>query len=319
MERLCWFIFCAVTTIGLTIDVVALKKHRDAGPNGTHLRTLVAWLAVVALFGALLYFAFGGDSCLKFFTGYLLELSLSIDNLFLFMAVFANFKISSRCQQKALTYGIIGAIVLRVLFLSAGIALFNKFAWLAYILGSLLIISAFGVLKMETGSAKSPIPMAGIRNFFGLKRSADELAFFSKEGTKLRPTSLFVCTLVLTFVDVVFAWDSIPAVLAITHTPLLAFSSNILAIIGLRSLYVYLALAASEFHMLKYGIAANLIFVGVKTILSDSYQISTTSSFFVVVSILGIAVLLSILTKKPAHFSRQKAAHILEKTEKSFE
>jgi tellurite resistance protein TerC len=280
------------------MDIAWTKKHGGVSNPRSSALAVGSWMAVAILFGALVYCVHGCGSATKFFAGYLLEFSLSVDNLFIFMVTFAHFKITGAAQQKGLTYGIIGAIAMRMIFVFAGISLINKFEWLIYIFGALLIFSAFGVVKTDKKSEASRKFFRKVGFFLKIKFSRDKLKFFVKSKGKFYATSLLACVIAIELVDVVLAIDSVTAVLAITREPILVFSSNIFAIIGLRALYIHLLHLASKLHLLKYGIAATLLFVGLKMVLSGIYNIPAIASVAIIASILTAATVASFLTAR---------------------
>jgi tellurite resistance protein TerC len=293
-----WLVFWLAVTVGLATDMAWAKKHGAASGTKNSARIVGIWVAVAALFGVLICCVRGHGAASKFFAGYLLELSLSIDNLFIFMATFAHFKVTGAAQRKALTYGIVGAIAMRMLFVFAGIALLNRFEWLMYIFGVTLILSAFGILKTEKKSGDSRKFFRKIGLFLRVKFSKNKLEFFMKSKGKFYATPLLACVIAIEFVDIVFAIDSVTAVLAITREPILVFSSNVFAIIGMRALYIYLAYLATKLHLLKYGISTVLVLIGAKMILSGTYHIPTAVSIAAIVGILGTSVVASLATAK---------------------
>ncbi|MDR1528561.1 MAG: TerC/Alx family metal homeostasis membrane protein [Puniceicoccales bacterium] len=293
-----WGIFLIIITIGLCTDVVLAKAQYTHADYRPHAHMVIAWIFLAAFFGLLVYFAFGYESTLKFFTGYVLELSLSIDNLFVFMTIFSYFHIVNEAQQKALTYGMVGAMAMRMVFVLAGITLLNKFKWLIHIFGVVLIISAIGMFKSEKQRDGASNLLEKIKTFLKIKHSEDSLAFFTKCGNKWYATPLLACVITIEIVDIIFAVDSVPAVLSITKIPILVYSSNVFAIVGLRSLYICLTQLINKFHLLQYGIAANLVFVGTNMIFSEVYHIPTIVNTIAIISIFLSTMAMSCLTTK---------------------
>jgi tellurite resistance protein TerC len=294
---LLWIVFVGVTMIGLWGEMVAINGRRRQGPKFG----ITLWLLVAVFFGILVALILNFDSGLQFFTGYLVELSLSVDNLFIFMSVFSYFKITGLAQQKALTYGILGAICMRMFFVITSISLLNKFEWLMYVFGALLIFYAFGMCRSEKDNGGHQIFFANIKKICRLRDSENKFAFFIKSDGKIYVTPLFACVITIELLDIVFAIDSVPAVLSITCTPIIVFSSNIFAIIGLRSLYGHLTQLVERFYLMKYGIAATLVFIGGKIMLHDSIHISTLCSIFVIMLFLLAAILASLITRRKNH------------------
>jgi tellurite resistance protein TerC len=299
-----WIVFAGVTMAGLWGEIVAINDQRKQSAKfGTTL-----WLLIAVFFGILVTAILDLDSGLQFFAGYLVELSLSVDNLFIFMSVFSYFKITGLAQQKALTYGILGAICMRMFFVITSISLLNRFEWLMYVFGALLIFSAFGMCKSEKGDGGHQAFFASIKKICRLRDSGNKLAFFTKSDGKIYATPLLACVITIELLDIVFAVDSVPAVLSITCTPVIVFSSNIFAIIGLRSLYGHLTRLVEKFHLMKYGIAATLIFIGGKIMLRNSIHISTLCSTFVIVSFLLAAMIASLIVHRKNHNCRGVAS-----------
>ena len=254
------------------------------------------WVALAAAFAVLIYFWHGRPAALEFVTGYVIELSLSVDNLFVFLVIFRYFQVASEQQHRVLVYGILGALIMRGLFILAGVGLIQRFHWIVYVFGALLVSSGIklfrqGDQKIDPG--KNPI----LRLFrWALPVTKDYVGgkfFVSRDG--LYATPLFVVLLVVETTDVLFAVDSIPAVLAITLNVFIVYTSNVFAILGLRSMYFALAGMMEIFHFLHYGLSMVLIFVGAKMLLSHYYPIPTTVALSVVVTVLGVSVAASLL------------------------
>jgi tellurite resistance protein TerC len=305
MGHLLWCIFIGITSVGLLADIVALGRGSPSSNLKKSTGVVAVWFSLALAFGGLVYLFLGVDAALQFFTGYLLELSLSVDNLFVFMAIFSSFKIVGAAQQKALTYGIGGAILMRMLFIFAGITLLNRFHWLVYALGIMLIFSAIAMLKSEKKGNDVKILTRALKNFLPVGESKDGLAFFVRVGTKRCVTPLLLCVFAIEFSDIIFAADSVSAVLAITRTPLIVFSSNVFAIIGLRALYTYLVRLTGKFYLLKYGIIVNLVFVGLKMICSGFFHVPTGVAIVVIVSVIAIAIVASIYSQKKQRLSSE--------------
>ncbi|MDR1457533.1 MAG: TerC/Alx family metal homeostasis membrane protein [Puniceicoccales bacterium] len=293
-----WGIFLIIITIGLYADTVLAKAQYAQTNHRSHAYVVIAWISLAAFFGLLVYFFLGQESTLKFFTGYVLELSLSVDNLFVFMTVFSYFHIVDKAQQKALTYGMVGAMVMRMVLIFTGITLLNKFKWLMHVFGAILIVSAIGMFKSEKQRGSTSNFLTKMKTFLKIKHSKDNLAFFTKCGNRWYTTSLLACVITIEIVDIIFAVDSVPAVLSITKTPILVYSSNVFAIIGLRSLYICLTQIINKFHLLQYGIAVNLIFVGTNMIFSEVYHIPTIVNAVAIISIFLVTLSISCLTMK---------------------
>ncbi|MGG7036082.1 MAG: TerC/Alx family metal homeostasis membrane protein [Flavobacterium sp.] len=242
------------------------------------------------------------DATIKFITGYLIELSLSIDNIFIIAIIFASFRIPQKFQHRVLFWGIMGAIVFRGLLIYFGILLINKFSWMTYLFGAFLIYTAFKMLfKKETDEEYNPkksFLYRQIRKVIPVTSKLDEEHFFIKKRHVKAATPLFVALVLIELMDVLFALDSVPAILAITSDPFLVFSSNIFAILGLRSMYFFLAHMLEKFSYLEYSLIAILLFVGIKMLIVHHYKFPEWISLgFIGISLL-IGILISISRKE---------------------
>ena len=238
----------------------------------------------------------GKEKAVEFLTGYVIEKSLSIDNLFVFIMLFTYFNVDTKYQHKVLFWGILGALIMRAIFIFAGVALISKFHWIIYIFGAFLIFTGIKMVfhndqKIEPD--KNPLVRL-FKKFFPVTDKMHDGKFFVKINARTFATPLFVVLLIVEFTDLIFAVDSIPAVLAITNDTFIIFTSNVFAILGLRALYFALAGITKYFHYLKYGLSAILVFVGVKMTIVDLYKIPITYSLLVITGILILSVLLSI-------------------------
>jgi tellurite resistance protein TerC len=250
------------------------------------------WIALSFLFGIFIYFERGAHDALNFFTGYLIEKSLSIDNLFVFLLIFKTFKTPEEHQKKVLTYGLIGAITLRALFIWLGIQLIQQFHFVIYLFGLFLIYSGLkvGFQKSNTFDPKKN----WLFRFFPLTHEYHGDKFFFKK----KATPLFLALLSVESTDLIFAIDSIPAILAITTDPFIVYTSNIFAILGLRSLYFTLSHLLNVFHYLHYAITFMLVFTGCKMLLSSLIEIPTILTLVVILLSLGASILASIYKEK---------------------
>jgi len=227
------------------------------------------------LFALGVYSWYGPQSALEFLTGYLIEKSLSVDNIFVFVLIFSYFKVPSRYQHKVLSWGILGALVMRVLFIFAGIALLQRLHWIIYVFGALLILTG---IKMATEKDKEIHPdknpvLKLFRRLVPVTEDYHADRFFVKQVGHYAATPLFIVLLVVETTDIIFAVDSIPAILGITMDPFIVYTSNVFAILGLRALYFALAGVMRLFHHLHYGLSAILVFVGAKMLLADIYKL----------------------------------------------
>jgi tellurite resistance protein TerC len=288
-----WLVFFLIVAGGLVMDVIHARRSDLIVDHRWSACAVIWWVSIASMFGVLVACLHGSESALNFFAGYVLELSLSVDNLFAFMAIFRFFRIDAHAQRRALTYGIIGAIAMRMIFIFLGIVLLDNFGWLMYALGTMLIFSAFGMLKKEKAGGC-------LWKFFekiGFIRRGGKDAHYIRSG-KSRVAPFIMCIIAIELMDLIFAVDSVSAVLAITRVPVLVFSSNIFAIIGLRALYVYLSHLSSKLHLLNYGIAVILAFIGAKMLFANVFPVSTAASISVIATILTATVVASHLTVK---------------------
>ncbi len=255
------------------------------------------WIALALLFGAGVWLWYGSEKGLEFMTGYVVELSLSVDNLFVFLLIFGYFSVPARYQHKVLFWGILGALIMRAVFIGAGIALIQQFHWIIYVFGAVLVVSGVKMVfskDKEVQPEKNPV-LRLFRRFVPVTTEYHEGRFFVKPGKQWMATPLFMVLLMLETTDLVFAVDSVPAVLAITTDPFIVYTSNVFAILGLRSMFFALAGVMKLFRYLHYGLASVLVFVGAKMLLAAFYKIPTLASLLVVISILAVAVAASLL------------------------
>uniref|UniRef100_A0A7V2ZJL7 TerC/Alx family metal homeostasis membrane protein n=1 Tax=Ignavibacterium album TaxID=591197 RepID=A0A7V2ZJL7_9BACT len=260
------------------------------------------WIITALLFNVFLYFYLedGHQKAIEFLTGYIIEKSLSVDNLFVFLMIFSVMNVKAEHQPHILKWGILGAIFFRIIFILAGVALINIFHPIIYVFGALLIYAAY---KMAFGSdekidVKNNWLIKIFVKYFKLKTDYDGRKFFIKENGKTYITTMFLTLLLIESSDIVFAIDSIPAIIAITRDTFIIISSNIFAILGLRALYFALAGLVDLFKYLKYGVALLLFYVGIKMLISDFYKIPTEISLIIIITILTASILLSLIKKK---------------------
>lgn len=255
------------------------------------------WITLAMGFNLLIYYVFGREQAIEFFTGYLIEKSLSVDNIFVIIMIFSYFHVPTAYQHKVLFWGILGALVMRVIFIFAGIELIHRFHWLIYIFGGFLIITG---IRMILGSEAKLEPERNpvvklVRRVFPVTPAFEGDNFFVRKETRIWATPLFVVVILIETTDLIFAVDSIPAILAITDNPFIVYTSNVFAILGLRSLYFALSGIEKYFHYLKYGLSAILVFVGTKMAITDFYKIPIEVSLIVIVSLLLLAIVASVL------------------------
>lgn len=284
-----WVWFNIVLFALLAIDLVYLPKRKQSHS----LFMAGIWIVIAMLFASLLYLAKGSQSALEFTTGYLIEESLSVDNLFVFLMLFKHFHVPSNWQKKILMYGIIGALVMRFVFIIAGISLIQQAHWILLVFGAFLAVTGILMFKKPDKNYK-PKPSFLVtlaKKFFPFTDSWEADTFFVRQGGKLfaTPALLVLCTIEST--DLLFALDSIPAVFAITLDPFIVYSCNALAIVGLRSIFFALKDLLEVFEYLHYGVSLILVFVGCKMLLAPFYSIDTATSLAIIGSILAASLI----------------------------
>jgi tellurite resistance protein TerC len=303
-----WLGFAVVMTVIFIIDVgVFSRKSHEVKFREALLWTL-AWVSLAGAFNVWVHVAMGQEKALEFLAGYLIEESLSVDNLFVFIMIFSYFRISRIHQPKILKWGILGALVMRGIFIFAGIGLIEMFHWMTYLFGGVLLFTG---AKMAFGGEEHVEPEKNllvrlVARFLPITKRIRDDRFFIRKGGKIAATPLFLALLVVESSDVIFAVDSIPAVLAVTRDPLIVYTSNIFAIMGLRSLYYLLANVMEMFVYLKMGISIVLAFVGLKMLLVDIYPVPIHFSLGIIVGVLALAIIMSVtFGKKGNHRAGQ--------------
>lgn len=296
-QTMMWTGFAVLMTIMFVLDLGVFNRKSHEIKFREALTWTMVWVSLAVIFNVGVYFVLGPTKALEFFTGYIIEESLSVDNLFVFIMIFNYFHITKAHQPKILKWGIIGALVMRALFILVGIELIERFHWMIFVFGALLVFTG---LKMAFGGEEKIEPEKNllvrvVRKFVPITKRIRDDRFFIRKGGILAATPLFLTLLVVESSDVIFAVDSIPAVLAVTHDPFIVYTSNVFAIMGLRSLYYLLAHVMEMFAYLKLGISFILAFVGVKMLLTDLYHIPIFFSLGVIVGVLTISILTSIV------------------------
>jgi tellurite resistance protein TerC len=306
-----WATFVAIVAVSLFVDFVVLKKQgaHDIGVKEA-LNWSLVWVALSFLFNGFFWWAvkdttgsteIANTKALEFLAGYLIEKSLAIDNIFVFLMIFTYFAVPLKFQKRVLMIGIIGAIVLRTVMILAGGWLLSEFHWVLYVFGAFLILTG---VKMWLAAGKEPDlddnpALKLLRKFLPVSKEFDGEKFMTIENGKKIATPLFMVICLIALTDIIFAVDSIPAIFAITSDPFIVLTSNVLAILGLRAMYFLLAAVADKFHLLSYGLSIILIFIGAKMCLIDVYKMPVTVSLGVVVAILAITMIWSVRTAKP--------------------
>jgi tellurite resistance protein TerC len=296
-----WFSFVVLILILLALDLGVFQRKAHAVKLKEALLLSAFWIGISLLFNLFVYFWLGAKPALEFLTGYLIEKSLSVDNLFVFYLLFSYFKVPAANQHKVLFWGILGALVLRFAFIFAGVTIIHRFHWTVYILGIFLIFSGIKMAfqgESEVHPEKNPVLRLS-RRLVPVTKNYHHGRFFVRGAGHWLATPLFIVLLVVETTDIMFAVDSIPAILAITLDAFIVFASNVFAILGLRALYFALAGVIELFHYLHYGLSFILAFVGLKMLISDIYKIPTPLALGVVALILTLSVVFSLLFPPP--------------------
>lgn len=294
--------------LALDLGVFHRKSHAVSGKEA--LSWSLVWISLSLVFNAVIYFYWdrmmpgstytNRDAALAFLTGYLIEKSLSVDNIFVFILIFSFFGVPAAYQHRVLFWGILGALIMRGALIAVGAALLEEFHWIIYVFGAFLIFTGIRMAWNHDENVepdKNPV-VKFFRKFMPVTESFEKDKFFIRRAGKLMATPLFLILLVVESTDLVFAVDSIPAIFAVTQDPFIVYTSNVFAILGLRALYFLLANVMDKFQYLKFGLSAVLVFIGVKMVIVDFYKIPVGVSLGVVASILTISVLASLWKAK---------------------
>jgi len=294
-----WCLFGVLVLAMLAIDLGLDSRHRQRPTTlGAAAIRSVAWIVISLLFGLIVLAVFGPRPAVTYYTAYLLEKSLSVDNLFVFALIFSELAISEVYQHRVLLYGVLGALVMRGIMIAGGVYLIDHFHWVLYAFAALLLFAATRLLfgeKMEQRAVVKACAVCGswVARFIPITPVVSDGSFWRRQNGRLLATPLLIALIVIETSDLVFALDSIPAVLAVTHEPFLVYTSNVFAILGLRSLYFLVAGALERFHALRYALAAILTFVGAKLLLSNLIEIPNWASLAVVIGAVLVAIALS--------------------------
>ena len=296
-----WIGFNVFVLIMLALDLgVFHRKSHEVNIKEALIWSFV-WIALAMAFNYGIYHLMGKVKALEFFTGYVLEKSLSVDNIFVFILVFSFFKVPSLYQHKILFWGVFGALIMRIILIFSGVALLTKFHWLIYVFGAFLIFTGIKMLVQKDGHAEPDknILVRLFKKIYPVTNEYHSDKFFVKLDGRKFATPMFVVLLVIEFTDLVFAVDSIPAILAITNDTFIVYTSNVFAILGLRSLYFALSGVMKYFRFLKIGLSVILVFVGVKMMIVDFYKFPIALSLSVIIGILAVSVIASLIKPKP--------------------
>ena len=305
-----WVVFNLFVLAMLALDLGVFHRQKHVVHFREALGWTVVWMGLAGLFALLIYF-FGhimvgaktrpnSELSLEFVTGYLIEQSLSVDNLFVFLLIFRYFAVPRKFQHDVLFWGVLGALIMRAIFIVTGVSLLNRFHWITYIFGAILVYSGIKLLRQhgaEIHPESNPL-LRIFRRIFRVTKEYEGDKFFVRRGALTYATPLALVLIVVETTDLLFAVDSIPAVLAVTREPFIVYTSNVFAIMGLRSLYFALAGMIEAFHFLHYGLSVILILIGLKMLASNYVDIPTELSLTAVVGVLVISIALSLLFPK---------------------
>jgi tellurite resistance protein TerC len=301
MNILFWIIFNAAILVLLFLDLAVWNRKGRVVPFKQALLNSACWIALALAFAGFIHFWLGPAKSLEFITGYLVEEALSVDNLFIFLLLFSYFKVPPEQERTVLFWGIIGALIMRGIFIFAGVALVQRFHWVLYLFGAFLIYSGFKLMAESEDEEIDPsrnVVLKFVRKVLPISDRYEDNKFLVRREGKWFATPLFVVLLVVETTDILFATDSIPAILAITRDPLIVYTSNVFAVLGLRSLYFALAGLMKLFHYLNYGLSVVLVFIGVKMLAAMKYDLPTWVTLVVIAVVLGLSILASVLFPK---------------------
>jgi tellurite resistance protein TerC len=297
-----WIGFTLFVFLMLALDLGVFHRKAHVVHPREALAWTAAWISLALLFNVFVYFRFGPDRALEFLTGYLIEESLSVDNLFVFLMIFAAFGVPAKLQHRVLFWGILGALVSRALFIVLGAALMQRFHWVAYVFGLFLVFTGIKLLVQrneEVHPERNPLLRLTRRLVRSVDYFPDEGHFTVLQNGKRYATPLLFVLIAVEATDIIFALDSIPAIFAVTTDPFIVYTSNIFAILGLRALYFALAGMIEKFHYLKIGLSLILVFVGTKMLIAGFYKVPIWASLAAIVTLLGGTVLASWLRPQP--------------------
>jgi tellurite resistance protein TerC len=296
-----WIVFNGVILVLLFLDLAVVNRSYRVVPFKQALLTSAIWISLALAFAVLVHQWMGPAKTIEFLSGYLLEEALSVDNLFVFILLFAYFKVPPEEEKTVLFWGIIGALIMRGVFIWAGVALVARFHWILYLFGVFLIWTGFQLIRKgeEQRDPSRNVVLKFCRRFLPITDTYEQKRFFVWRGGKVFATPLFVVLLVVETTDILFATDSIPAILAITRDPFIVYTSNVFAILGLRSLYFALSGLMKLFHYLNYGLSVVLMFIGAKMLLPEKFQLPTWVALAVIAGVLATSVALSVIYPKP--------------------
>lgn len=294
-----WIGFNVFILLMLALDLGVFHRKAHEVSFREAVSWSVVWIILALIFNIFIYYQFGKTRAIEYLTGYIIEKSLSVDNIFVFVLIFSSFGVPSAYQHKVLFWGVLGALVMRAIFIFAGVSLIERFHWIIYVFGIFLIYTGIKIARekgtqLEIGN--NPI-LKFVRRIIPFTSEYHGSKFFIRNGKRLA-TPLLLVLILVEITDVIFAVDSIPAILAITSDPFIVYSSNVFAIMGLRSLYFALAGSLKYFIYLHYGLAVILVFVGIKMLISDFYKLNPFISLSIIALILIVSIVASVMKGK---------------------
>ena len=305
-----WILFTLFVLAMLAIDLRVINRKPHSRKVKEAVISWAVWIALAVIFAVIVYFWRGSQTALEFVTGYVIEESLSVDNLFIFLLIFSYFKVPAEYHYKVLFWGILGALIMRGVFILGGVGLINRFHWVIYLFGAFLVYSGIALAlegEPKVEPEKNPV-LRLVRRVIPTTSNYSGDKFFVRQNGKRFATPLLAVVVAVETTDLIFAVDSIPAVLAVTRDPFIVYTSNVFAILGLRSMYFALAGAMEKFQFLHYGVSLILSFVGAKMLLSNKnfeiggfplhYEIPTSATLAVIGGILAVSVVASLLIKR---------------------
>lgn len=316
MESLAWIFFIILICILLFYDLRSFKNNEHEISTKEALSKTLFWIVIALIFNVIVYFLYeydvsnlrshshdiisGKDAAIKFFTGYIIEKALSLDNIFVISLLFTYFHIPNKYQHRVLFWGILGALIFRGIMIIVGAALVHKFSFIMYVFGAFLIFSALKMLfaKEQEFNPENNKIISLIKRIYPISPQLDNEYFFTvHQGVKMA-TPLFVALIIIELSDIMFAIDSIPAIFVVTTDSFIVFSSNIFAILGLRAMYFVLASFIEKFVYLKYSLTVLLMFIGLKMLFMQVYQLPILASLFIIIGILAVGTIASIIKMK---------------------
>jgi tellurite resistance protein TerC len=307
-----WIAFCAGMVMLLVLDMFVFHRHAHEPTLRESAMWTVFWCSLAVAFNGWIWWRFGSETAVTFFTGYLVEWALSMDNVFVFVVIFAYFGVPIRYQYRVLFWGIMGAIVMRLTFIVVFGELIERYNWILYFFGAFLLYTGIKLARAH-GTETHPdqnIILRFARRWLRVAEGSHGEQFFVRQNDRLYVTSLFLVLLVIESTDVVFAVDSVPAIFAITQESFIVFTSNVFAIMGLRALYFLLAGVMNLFRYLSYGLSAILIFIGIKMLVHHWWKPEPWQSLLVIVFLLGASIVASLVVAR-----RERAQHLGEQGE----